>query len=268
MDRSAHSGHDETLIARLYGGDVDELERARAIDLLADCPDCAALFADFGAIAAAAAAMPVPPRPRDFALTEQDAARLGRSRASRWPIFGLGLRRSLGGSLAALGLIGVVVTGAVSAFGTASSAPGTFAGAQDGRAALAAASSSSSEGGPVSVPTAAPAATAGPAELPATSPASVQAGGANDGGSLAAGSSGTVPAPTNQLGLASSGTEYAIGGGTTPGTKSLPSGEVSQGSGVDARLVWLVGFGALFAIGVAITILPRRNRRRGRGAGS
>lgn len=258
MDSSAHSSHDELLIARLYGGDVDEVERAQAVDLMADCPDCAALFADLGAIAAAAAAMPVRPRPRDFTLTEADAARLRRSRRAPWAIFGLGLRRSLGGSLAALGLIGVVLTSAVSLLGTSAATQGTLA-TQDQRAVAQVAPAGPSAAGGLSIATAAPAVSAGPPEFPGASPASVSA---NDGTSSA------LPAPTNQPGPASSGTEYAIGGGTTPGTKSLPSGEVSQGSGVDARLVWLVGFGALFAIGVAITILPRRNRRRGRGAGS
>jgi len=258
MDSSAHSRHDESLIARLYGGDVDEVERDQALDLMAGCPDCATLFADFGAIAAAAGAMPVPPRPRDFILTEEDAARLRRSRRSPWAVFGPGLRRSLGGSLAALGLIGVVLTGAVSLLGTSAATQGTFATLDHRAAALAAASSSSAAGG-LSIATAAPAVSAGPPELPAASPAGARA---NDGASSA------LPAPTNPFGPASSGTEYAIGGGATPGTKSLPSGEVGQGSGVDVRLVWLIGFGALFAIGIAIAILPRRDRRRGRGAGS
>src|ERR1035437_9593595 len=99
MDRTpaaTHAGHDEMLIVRLYGGDVDESERARALDLMVDCRECANLFADLGAIAEASAAMPVPPRPRDFALTDKDAPRApclaagdlrGRSAAfARWVV--------------------------------------------------------------------------------------------------------------------------------------------------------------------------------------
>jgi len=114
MDRTAavtHAAHDELLIARFYGGDVDESERVRVLDRMADCRDCAALFADLAAIAEADEAMPVPPRPRDFTLTEEDAVRLRPKRRALSGIFGPGLHRSLGGSLAALGLVGMVLTG-------------------------------------------------------------------------------------------------------------------------------------------------------------
>ena len=80
MHRTAptHATHDELLLARLYGGDVDETERSRALDQMASCQDCADVFADLGAIAVATAALPTPPRPRDFTLTEADAS-AGRS---------------------------------------------------------------------------------------------------------------------------------------------------------------------------------------------
>ena len=40
MDRTAatHSKHDELLIVRLFGGDVDDRERERALDLLGEQP--------------------------------------------------------------------------------------------------------------------------------------------------------------------------------------------------------------------------------------
>ena len=79
MDRTplaAHAAHDELLIARLFGGDVSDVERASALDLMGECDECAALFVDLGDIAAATEALPVPARPRDFSLTAADAARL------------------------------------------------------------------------------------------------------------------------------------------------------------------------------------------------
>jgi len=114
---AAHAAHDELLIARLFGGDVSEAERARALDQMGECGECAALFTDLGDIADATEAMPVPDRPRDFSLTQSDAARLRRRRWSRSALFGAGLRRSLGGSLAALGLAGLVLTGGLALLG-------------------------------------------------------------------------------------------------------------------------------------------------------
>jgi anti-sigma factor RsiW len=106
---AVHARHDEALIARLFGGDVSEAERARALALVSECPECESLLADFGAIAEATAALPVPPRPRDFSLTEADAARLRGKTRARSRVFRLGLRRSLGGSLAALGIFGLII---------------------------------------------------------------------------------------------------------------------------------------------------------------
>ena len=53
MSRPAtpHAAHDELLIARLFGADVDDRERTLAQEQIAGCEDCAALFADLGSIA-------------------------------------------------------------------------------------------------------------------------------------------------------------------------------------------------------------------------
>jgi len=260
MDSSAHSRHDESLIARLFGDDVNEIERTRALELIANCLDCAALFAELGAIAAAAAAMPVPPRPRDFTLTEEDAARLRRARRVPWAFFGLGLRRSLGGSLAAVGLIGVILTSAVSLLGTAPVTQGTFAteGGPAG-AQIAAASNSGADAG-LGLPTLASAATQAPPSPAAAGSAGVPAA-VSDGANAVAGPSSALAAPTRKLGPAS-----PRAGGTAGATKSSPAAEAGQGGGFDARLVWLIGFGVLFAVGLAVTIDPWRSRRRGRAA--
>ncbi|MGD0863169.1 MAG: hypothetical protein ABSA21_10480, partial [Candidatus Limnocylindrales bacterium] len=122
---AAHTSHDELLLARLYGNDLNERERVRALDLIASCRECADLFADLGAIASATVALPTPARPRDFSLTEADAARL-RRRAAGSSVFGLIARtRVLGRAMVAVGLAGVVLLGAVSAF-----LPGTGSGQQ------------------------------------------------------------------------------------------------------------------------------------------
>jgi len=55
-----------------------------------------------------------------------------------------------------------------------------------------------------------------------------------------------------------------IPGGAGQPTTGVPAQEATQG-GIDARTVGLAGFGALFAIGLAIAILPSRRRGRGRG---
>ena len=119
MDRTAaaHSNHDELLIVRLFGGDVDDHERAIALDLLGECEDCAALFADLVATADAMAALPVPARPRDFALTEADAARLRKARRGLGFFSALRRTRALGGSLVALGLVGIVATASLGILG-------------------------------------------------------------------------------------------------------------------------------------------------------
>src|ERR1035437_9866262 len=109
MDRTAtHSNHDELLIVRLFGGDVDDPERARALDQLGQCDDCATLFADLRATADATAALPIPARPRDFVLTEADATRLRRARRGLGFLSVLRRTRAIGGGLVGLGVGGVV----------------------------------------------------------------------------------------------------------------------------------------------------------------
>lgn len=292
MDRTAsaaHASHDESLIARFYGGDVSEDERVGVIELMAACPDCAALFADLAAIADAVEAMPVPPRPRDFTLTEEDAARLRPRRLGLSAVFGVGLRRSLGSSLAALGLVGMVLTGAASLLGGTPTADMlttqgeraavvTTAGTQD--TAIGAGAVAMPTAGPVSTAALAPVAggTPGPAQVAAATPAAPELAAASPAGmdqtgSLNGGTSAGQPAAspagaTVQPLPPSQNTGVAFGGigaiGTTePQFLPAPS---TTGSGMDARLVWIVGFGVLFAIGLVIAILPRRPRNRGRGA--
>ena len=113
----SHATHDLDLIARAAAGDLASGEATSARELLASCPVCVATAGDLRAIAAAtrelrsvAGQIAAAPTPRDFRLTETDAARL---RRRRW--FGLGgltpagRARGLGGALATLGLAGLLL---------------------------------------------------------------------------------------------------------------------------------------------------------------
>ena len=266
MDRTPpanHSSHDLLLVARMYGGDVDAVERGRALDLLAECPDCAALFADMGAIASASLALPVPPRPRDFTLTAADAARLGAERRRRPALFRPDLRRSFGGMLAALGLVGVVLTGGLSIFrGTAATSlaqqnrnSANDQSAFGGVASLAAAPQPAASSGAVSI--------VGP-EASFGIPAAAGSGVVSDGGQGPL----SPPEPSGLKAASSENPQFAAqtaGSGSGAGGHTETSPEASPLSGtVDARLVWLVGFALLFGIGLAILVLPSLIRRRGR----
>jgi hypothetical protein len=130
-----HAAHDELLIARLFGADVDDRERTLAQEQVAGCEDCAALYADLASIARATAALPVPTRPRDFTLTAADAARLQPRRRGWARLVGLGRRRSFGGALVALGFSGLLLTGALSILGPRASSESRLAMSPDERAA-------------------------------------------------------------------------------------------------------------------------------------
>lgn len=148
--RPTHDHHDLDLVARFAAGDLGSgaaaAAAAAAHDLLAACEACSALAADLRAIAtatrelgsaaeraASAASTASALAPRDFRLTAADAARLrrrgflgragraGRALVPAWPA---GLARGVGGALATLGLVGLLVSLGLPAFsGGAASAP-------------------------------------------------------------------------------------------------------------------------------------------------
>jgi hypothetical protein len=266
MDRTtsaSHPSHDEMLIARFYGGDVDDSERARAIELMADCADCADLFADLGAISEASAAMPVPARPRDFTLTEEDAARLRSKRRAWKAIFGLGLRRSLGGSLAALGLAGLMLTSAASLLGQTTNVSLTSLNSSPERLAASNAPNFGAQGAlGVTVASPASASQVIPAAV-AASAAAVLTTGADDGSHSGEGALEVPSAASGQTKQATPGTVTAHGAGDAGGQGASLPGTTLEGS-LDPRLAWLVGFATLFAIGLAIAMLPQWLRRRAR----
>jgi hypothetical protein len=186
-DSNAHAAHDALLIAALADLGAEALtatERDRATALVATCSDCATLHADLVALAVAIPVAATPPRPRDFRLSPDDAARL---RPAGWRRFlaGIGssrdtITRPLALGLTTLGLVGLLVgtvPGALSLSSSSGTILSTVGSPIDAGAAPAAAASAaaSTEGLTVTTP-----------------PPSVDNGGVFEGGD-----NGDQPAVTN-----------------------------------------------------------------------
>jgi hypothetical protein len=263
MDKTplaAHAAHDELLIARLFGGDVSDVERTRALDQMGECRECAALFADLGEIASATEAMPIPARPRDFSLTQADAARLRRRRWGRSISLGAGLRRSLGGSLAALGAVGLMLTATTSLVGGSGGLGYDFGNVTSAQQAAA---PNAGGNGAVDMSVGESVATMAPA-VPAASFGAPSVARSPDAG-YAAATAG--PASSGKAVPPPAGPGATFGSGIGIDVPAVGAGSAtSRGSGqgaVGARLVWLGGFGLLFAVGLAIILIPWLRRRRG-----
>jgi hypothetical protein len=255
---NAHANHDESLVVRLYGDDLGAPERSRALDLVAGCEECAALFADLGQIAAATAALPTPARPRDFSLTPQDAARLRPQRQEQRRFQWRGLSRSLGGAFAALGLAGILVAGASTLLAPAASleslgfsaAPQNQAAFQSGAAAGGGAQSGEPNAAAASADTGSITLNPGGAEAVAGSaaPSAAPLAPSGESASLA------IRAP-------SSTPSGAEGFGAQPLSPAPPASNES----VDATPVVLIGSAALLLAGLLLLVWPRLRRRRVRG---
>jgi hypothetical protein len=126
---SAHAAHDTMLLAALADGAPTGSERAAAEALVDGCGLCAATFSDLVDLRSATQSMPTPPRPRDYQLTEADAARLRPAGWRRWVAAFASPRdlvsRPLAIGLTTLGLAGLLVAGAPSLMqgGATSSGP-------------------------------------------------------------------------------------------------------------------------------------------------
>jgi hypothetical protein len=111
--RAPHDRHDRILIAAHEAGDLTGPDHDAAASLVRDCPDCATLFTDLRAIAAATHDLPHPARSRDFRLTPEDAARLThRSWRSIVAAFAgprFSAARPVGAVFATLGLAGLLL---------------------------------------------------------------------------------------------------------------------------------------------------------------
>ena len=261
---NTHANHDETLIVRLYGGDVDAQERARVLDLLAECSDCAGLFADLGQIASATVALPIPARPRDFSLTPQDVARLRPAKRARGGASWLGLTRRLGGAFAALGVAGILVTGAATALVPAAGVTQQLASNTRDEAAVqvgAAGVPTSSGAGYAAV---SPASSSGTKAVAPASPSPVQ----NDLGSVAPGpvasAAPVAPAQSNPSATTLAVVSQPAAGGQSNSVAGhgLTPGQPTSGGSVDARLAVLIGSAGLLLIGLLLLVGPRL---RGRG---
>ena len=110
---AGHASHDTILVASLVDHSLPLAERAIAEAQVAGCGLCAALFADLDALRAATRAMSTPPRPRDYTLTPDDAARLHPSGWRRFvAAFGSprdAFSRPLAVGLTTLGLAGLLI---------------------------------------------------------------------------------------------------------------------------------------------------------------
>jgi hypothetical protein len=278
---TTHATHDQLLLARFYGGDVDEAERSLALEQMATCADCADAFADFGAISAVMAALPIPRRPRDFTISEADAARVGR-RSIGWAIFDrLGRTRALGGSMLAAGMVGFAIVGALSVFGqgggsspqfdqtvSAPAAVATEAGPLGAQGAVAAngtgtgniAAGPSAAGASLAAATAPVLATA-PTVAAATQPVTPAA-------SAVAPGAGQVPAavpPASSTGDKRAPVGAQGAGSTTQSTTQPPASGVSATpSGPDPRVIALATFGAVALLGLLLLATPLLVRRRSR----
>lgn len=120
-----HSGsdHDESLIARLAAADLGVREAIAARTLVESCPACAELLSDLRDIARAARDLPAPRRPRDFRLTDADAARLRpnpwRALLGRFAEPSFGFLRPLATGLVGLGFVGLLLAALPGPFGSA-----------------------------------------------------------------------------------------------------------------------------------------------------
>lgn len=140
-----HALHDEELVAALAAGglgDDEADERARARSFVDRCSACRALHDDVAAIGLslrADAAFTIS-APRDFRLRVEDAHRLGGTVITRRVAGGfrallLGIARPVGASMAALGVVGVLVGSAVLGAAGLGGAPAIDMGSTTGGAA-------------------------------------------------------------------------------------------------------------------------------------
>ena len=141
--RASHAAHDTLLIAALAADDLTAAARSDAEARRTACPECAALYADLVAIAAATKALPAPARPRSFTLAPEQAARLAPSPWRRL-VAGIGnptgFARPLAATFTTLGIAGLLLTAlpAVGSFGFLASSgaalPAATAGTNDSSA--------------------------------------------------------------------------------------------------------------------------------------
>jgi hypothetical protein len=274
MDRNpapAHAAHDELLLARLYGGDLEGAELERAREMVSSCRECAAVLADFEAIAAATAAMSVPPRPRDFTIGPVEARALRRRGSARR----LGLRgivsrlgpvRALGTSMTAAGIAGILALGALSLSGqTATDSTSYGQAAEPSGPELDVGSSAGTQPayGPQGKNAADTPAPSGQAVAWAST--DTLAGQTPEPNPAEAGS---PRAPEADDGAQPGASEATAGSGYSEGGGTGEAPRAGQAEGPDSGPLWLAGLGCLAAAGLVLVVVPTLRRRRlGGGTG-
>ena len=243
---SAEAPEHAALLVALDAGDLDGAELRRAEALATSCAGCADLLRDLAAIRVALPAVPVPSRRRDYRLTPEDAARLrpsGWRRALAWLAAPGSTVRPLATGLAALGVVGILLTAGLPGFGAGGVAVLSTAGApMVGQPAEDAGTGTRSQDGnyaPEAAPSGVPAAAATPEPtvLPSHAPDEVP------GAGLAGEASPPVPAASGERnGVGSSPDDF---GG--PG-KAAPTA-IAEGGGPSLPLVLSV---VLLAVGLGL----------------
>ena len=270
---AAHADHDPLLVASLVDRSLGDSERAAAEALVATCGTCADLHADLLALREATRAMPTPARPRDYALTPEDAARLRRGGWRRLvAAFGSSrdsFSRPLAMGLTTLGIAGLLVASIPSMYtGGATSGSPTTVGSRAGDipqpevvtdstgAPVAASSPGLADG--AQAPAAAPSAAAAPAASPVPA---------------AAAASAPVPGkqafgPVQSAGAAAppSVSDFGIKGGGPSGPIRAPEVDAGNASTTSSGAPLLLAVSGLFlVIGLALFAIRWSARRLGDG---
>ncbi len=267
-----HPGHDTMLVASLADHSLAATERTAAEALVASCGECTALHADLLALRDATRAMPTPPRPRDFTLTNADAARL---RPGGWrrlvAAFGSSrdvFSRPLAAGLTTLGLAGLLLasvpsmlpqSGATS-LSTVGGPAGNGAGQPEAGTASSAGPAAAASAGAIQVP--APALPSAAAAA-APSAAASAAPNADDFGPLASAGS-SIPPVTGDFGF------NGAGKGASAPTADDAGGALRLGSSpsstAEPGVPWLVLVsGAFLVAGLALFAIRWSARRLGDG---
>jgi hypothetical protein len=275
---AGHAAHDPLLVASLVDRSLGESERATAEELVASCGACADLHADLLALRDATRAMPTPARPRDFALTAEDAVMLRRGGWRRLvAAFGSSrdaVSRPLAMGLTTLGIAGLLVATIPSMYtGSATSAILSTVGSRvgdvpqpevgiDSNGAPVAAASQGVAGGAqapvVAAPStaAAPAATAAPAADAASAPPSTVPGKQAFGPLQSAGAEAVRPSVS----------DFGINGGAPSGPIRAPEVDAGNASTTSAGAPLLLVVSGLFlVIGLALFAIRWSARRLGDG---
>lgn len=256
-DSEPHAQHDPLLVVSLAAGDSTASERDRATSLIANCAACATLHDDLLAIARATATLPAPPRPRDFQLSPEQAARL---RPGGWRRFvaafaspRLAMTRQLGVGLTTLGLAGLLVsvlpTVQLGGMGGAAAMPApeqVFSGADES-------SDNGLQAAPAGAAPSAAAASSAPVTVTGGEASASQDGVVNPDATSVRPSSGRTAAEVHQASPPSA-TDVAI---AAPAERAVRDGSTTEGSGVS---LLLVASAILLAAGVAL-LLARRIAR-------